>query len=388
MSGDTQANGKSADAPAPEWFSWPTERSAARSVGIYPEQLRRIIKKHKIQPVVAPDKTYRYPPEVWAQVLAVMKGPGIPEDDEDNEDDDSEPVPARSKQTGKKTGETELAAALRLSNEHTREMFKLTQSAQKECFVILKDANKDLIAELNSLRQTAREATEARENALNQRLERELAVEEQKRKDARWDTALATLTQAIQMLGAQAFETWQEWKKPKHVQASELLQNLAVRIAENVNLSPEERERLLKVMQEAVGAAASSSEKESSSAQAGDATGGSSAASGGAAPESSAQASSGSSSDTSPGDGPDTSKPCSDDTKASPAPGSDTSPGAASDASSSAGADASGTASSRDAGPDADREGTAPTAGTAPPADKPKAKPKGKRTKAERAKHG
>lgn len=380
-------NGASKEAP--EWLGWPTERAAARSLGLYPEQIRRITKKYKLEPFAAPDKTYRYPPIVFEQVVAVVKGPGVPEDEDDNEDDDTEAAPPRAKgaPSGKKTAESELTTALRLANEHNREMFKLTAAAQKDCLGILRDALKEQGTELTSLRSTAREATMAREAALNERQTRELMIEEQKRKDARWDTALATLTQAVQMLGAQAYETWEGWKKPTHVKGTELLVKLASKIATQLDLTPEEKAELLRVVEEnmpkgTAAAAAPAPAAESSSAPAGGETGGGSTGDGGpaapnappaaASPVPGGDASSGAGADASPAAASDewsTSVPFRARGASKPSPG-DASSGSSSDASSSSMSDAGTAAAASSAGPEgtaATAAGTAGSSGTAAP---------------------
>jgi hypothetical protein len=234
-----------------EWRDWPTENAVARSYGLHNAQLRRLVKKHSVDVFKAPDLTWRYSPHACEQVEKALRSGDLADmrdDDDDDADDDGTTTRGRGRGGSKRAADTELTVALRLSNEHLRETFKITHGAQRECLELLRQSNKDLIAELVSLRESQRAATQAREEALNDRLTRELMVEEQKRKVARWDTALGTLTQAIQMAVAQGVETWQDWKKPKNAKAYELLQKLASQIAEKLELTPEQRLELLKVL--------------------------------------------------------------------------------------------------------------------------------------------
>lgn len=225
------------------WRDWPTENATARSYGLFTSQLRRIVKKHALAPLKAPDLTLRYSPHLVSQLEQILRKDGVPTDDAVDDEDDDTP---RIRTSGKKASESELVAALRLSNEHTRESFKITQSAQKELFALLKDANKDLAEECRMLREGHRTATEAREAALDQRAERDMLIEKSRKSDARMDAVMATAGQGIQMAIAQIVETWQDWKKPKYVKGAELLTKLATRIAETLDLTPEEKAELIK----------------------------------------------------------------------------------------------------------------------------------------------
>lgn len=226
-----------------EWRDWPTENATAKAYGLVSAQLRRITKKHALSPLRAPDLTLRYGPHVVAQLETILKKDGIPPTDDD--DDDDEP---RLRTSGKKAAETELIAALRLSQEHTRQSAKLYHEGMKEALDLMKAANKDLAEECRTLRQSHREATEARELALDQRAERDLLIEQARKKDARLDAVMTTAGQGIQMAIAQIVETWQDWKKPKHVKAAELLEKLATRIGQTLDLTAEEQAELVAIV--------------------------------------------------------------------------------------------------------------------------------------------
>lgn len=121
---------------------------------------------------------------------------------------------------------SELVALLRVSVKHTEDSFKMVHAPAAALIDFYKGELANARARIVHLEGAHDAAVTAREDALTQVHERDLATRNADRKAARWDSAFEILKQTGPALMVQAFETFSDARDPMKGAALRLMQRL------------------------------------------------------------------------------------------------------------------------------------------------------------------